>query len=117
MASTLPTAGYSPPPPVIEPTQTYSGVTDAFIRPLFEKTRRGWLIGFGITFLLVQLMLLSITWLLFRGVGVWGINIPIGWGFAIINFRLAAPHEAACMLSTHRWASQVRARCTFSDGT
>ena len=24
--------------------------------------------------------------LFFKGVGIWGVNIPIGWGFAIINF-------------------------------
>ena len=24
--------------------------------------------------------------LLVRGVGIWGINIPVGWGFAIVNF-------------------------------
>ena len=28
----------------------------------------------------------AITWLLLKGIGVWGINIPVGWGFAIINF-------------------------------
>ena len=27
-----------------------------------------------------------ITWLLLKGTGIWGINIPVGWGFAIINF-------------------------------
>ncbi len=26
------------------------------------------------------------TWLIVKGVGIWGINIPIGWGFAIVNF-------------------------------
>ncbi|MBI1358161.1 MAG: hydrogenase [Acidobacteria bacterium] len=25
-------------------------------------------------------------WLFLNGVGVWGLNIPVGWGFAIINF-------------------------------
>ena len=29
---------------------------------------------------------MAITNLLFRGIGIWGINIPVGWGFAIINF-------------------------------
>ncbi len=26
------------------------------------------------------------TWLLVKGIGVWGINMPVGWGFDIINF-------------------------------
>ena len=30
--------------------------------------------------------MVSLTWLLFKGVGVWGINIPVGWGIDILNF-------------------------------
>jgi molybdopterin-containing oxidoreductase family membrane subunit len=33
-----------------------------------------------------MMMLYSISVLLVYGTGVWGINIPVGWGFAIINF-------------------------------
>ena len=29
---------------------------------------------------------LALTYLLLKGTGIWGINIPVGWGFAIINF-------------------------------
>ena len=32
------------------------------------------------------MMLYAIIYLLFTGTGVWGLNIPVGWGFAIINF-------------------------------
>jgi len=28
----------------------------------------------------------AVTWLMIYGVGIWGVNIPIGWGFAITNF-------------------------------
>src|SRR5437899_4322004 len=28
----------------------------------------------------------AIAYLLIAGIGIWGINIPVGWGFAIINF-------------------------------
>jgi molybdopterin-containing oxidoreductase family membrane subunit len=31
-------------------------------------------------------MLISIAWLLIRGIGIWGVNIPVGWGLAIVNF-------------------------------
>jgi molybdopterin-containing oxidoreductase family membrane subunit len=43
-------------------------------------------VGLGVGFLLLQLFLLGVTKLLFVGTGVWGLNIPVGWGFAIINF-------------------------------
>ncbi|SFI58796.1 NrfD/PsrC family molybdoenzyme membrane anchor subunit [Planctomicrobium piriforme] len=46
----------------------------------------GWLAGFAFSFCLLQMMLVSIAWLLIKGTGVWGVNIPIGWGFAIVNF-------------------------------
>src|SRR4029078_12733591 len=28
----------------------------------------------------------AITYLFYMGVGIWGINIPVAWGFAIVNF-------------------------------
>ena len=34
----------------------------------------------------MQGLLAGAFWLLYKGVGVWGIMIPIGWGFAIVNF-------------------------------
>lgn len=40
----------------------------------------------GVAALGVCIFLVSATVLLIEGVGVWGINIPVGWGFAIINF-------------------------------
>ncbi|HLV79644.1 MAG TPA: NrfD/PsrC family molybdoenzyme membrane anchor subunit [Chthonomonadaceae bacterium] len=45
-----------------------------------------WFMVFGVAFLWVNIMLVAFVWLLYKGVGIWGINIPVGWGFAIINF-------------------------------
>jgi molybdopterin-containing oxidoreductase family membrane subunit len=53
---------------------------------LTRPTPPGWYIGFAISFSLVMLLMVSITWLLLKGVGVWGVNVPVAWGFAIINF-------------------------------
>jgi len=46
----------------------------------------GWLLGFAFLFGIVMVLNLAIGWLFMKGVGIWGINIPIGWGFAIVNF-------------------------------
>jgi len=74
-------------PPVIEPGHTYASVTDQISSiVLTGKTPRSWFIGFGVSFLLVMVMLYAIAVLLAYGTGIWGINIPVGWGFAIINF-------------------------------
>src|SRR5437868_10314416 len=46
----------------------------------------GWLGALGFAFSLLMLFFIAITYLLIRGVGIWGVNIPVAWGFAITNF-------------------------------
>ena len=75
------------PPPVVEPGHTPRSVNEKISSiVLTQPTSRGWFLGFTISFLLVLLLLYSITYLLVVGTGIWGINHPVGWGFAIINF-------------------------------
>ncbi len=73
-------------PPVLAPGYSFGSITDKIASIVLRGTPRGWYIGFGITFLLVMLLLFAVTWLFIVGVGIWGINIPVGWGFAIVNF-------------------------------
>jgi Ni/Fe-hydrogenase subunit HybB-like protein len=49
-------------------------------------TPRGWWLTFIIGFLLMQGMVVGLTYLFYMGVGVWGINQPVSWGLAIVNF-------------------------------
>jgi molybdopterin-containing oxidoreductase family membrane subunit len=73
--------------PVLEPGHTYATVTDRVNAVVLSKrTPRGWLVGFGIAFIITMVMLLSISALFAYGVGIWGVNSPVGWGFAIVNF-------------------------------
>jgi Ni/Fe-hydrogenase subunit HybB-like protein len=53
---------------------------------LRDRQPRPWWIGFIIAFTLLMILFLAISWLLIRGVGIWGINIPVAWGYAIVNF-------------------------------
>jgi molybdopterin-containing oxidoreductase family membrane subunit len=74
-------------PTVIEPGLSYGSMTDKISAIVLARpTSRGWIVGFGVAFGLVMLLLYSITYLLVRGTGIWGINVPVGWGFAIICF-------------------------------
>jgi len=73
--------------PVVGTELTFASVTDKISALVLKrKTPIGWFIGFAISFAIFQLLLLTITNLLFNGIGLWGINQPVGWGFAIINF-------------------------------
>ncbi|MCI0694892.1 polysulfide reductase NrfD [candidate division KSB1 bacterium] len=72
--------------PVLEPGHTYGTITDKIsTMVLTRKTPRGWFVGIGIGFAVVTVLLSALGYLLLKGVGIWGINIPVGWGFAIIN--------------------------------
>jgi len=74
-------------PRVLEPGYNYASVTDKIASIVLTRpVSLGWLAGFTISFTILMVLLGSIAWLIIKGVGIWGINIPIGWGFAIVNF-------------------------------
>ncbi len=73
--------------PILAPGHTLKSVTEKISDIVLRlKTPLSWFFGFTVAFLLLQGLLLAILMLLFRGIGVWGVNIPVGWGFDIINF-------------------------------
>ncbi len=73
--------------PIIEPGYTLGTVTDKISSIVLGRgTSKGWIFGFAIAFSLLMLLNFTVGYLLVKGVGIWGINIPIGWGFAIVNF-------------------------------
>ena len=75
------------PPAVIGGGQTFASVTDKISSiALTGRTPIGWFIGAGISFLLAMLLLYTIGYLVLKGIGIWGNNIPVGWAFDIINF-------------------------------
>ena len=66
--------------PVIAPGHTFATVTDKISSIVLTRpTTWGWFVGFGISFLIVQVMLYAIGYLFVKGVGIWGVNIPVGW--------------------------------------
>ncbi len=73
--------------PVIAPGYTFGSVTDKISSIVLTRpTSNGWFIGFGIAFLLTMMLLYALGYLFIKGVGIWGISVPVGWGFAIVNF-------------------------------
>lgn len=73
--------------PVIGPGHTFATVTDKISSVVLRgKTPRAWWAGFALSFLLLMMLLYSIAAVLLVGVGLFGINIPVAWGFDIVNF-------------------------------
>jgi molybdopterin-containing oxidoreductase family membrane subunit len=74
-------------PPVLGPGQTFGSMTDTIADAVLTRPiGLGWLAGLAIGMGLVAILMAAVTYLFLIGVGIWGINIPVGWGFAIINF-------------------------------
>jgi Ni/Fe-hydrogenase subunit HybB-like protein len=72
---------------VIAPGYTFKSVTEVISRiVLTPHTPLGWFFGFMLGGSITLILLTAVTWLFLRGVGIWGLDIPVGWGFAIINF-------------------------------
>ncbi|HSU68572.1 MAG TPA: hypothetical protein VLJ39_16955, partial [Tepidisphaeraceae bacterium] len=72
---------------VIRRGHTYATVTDKISDLVLTRPfTPGWLAAVGLTGTLVCMLMLAVTYLFGKGVGVWGINVPVAWGFAIVNF-------------------------------
>src|SRR5947209_15027668 len=72
---------------VLRPGHTYASVSSkisdlVLTRPL----TKGYMMALGISSTLLMGLLFGAGYLFARGVGIWGINIPVAWGFAIVNF-------------------------------
>lgn len=73
-----------------------------------------WQIMFGLGFLGLNALLLAVGNLLLSGIGIWGNNQPVGWGFDIINFVwwIGIGHagtliSAVLLLLRQRWRNSI----------
>ncbi len=74
-------------PDVIAPGESFASITDQISGVvLTRRTPRFWWISFAAGILLLGNLGVAIGTLLYKGVGLFGINIPVAWGFAITNF-------------------------------
>jgi molybdopterin-containing oxidoreductase family membrane subunit len=100
---------------VIGPGHSYASVTDKISAiVLTQRTSKGWMLGFTISFALLMLLMLALTKLFVVGTGIWGVNIPVGWGFDIINFVwwIGIGHagtliSAILLLLRQRWRTSI----------
>lgn len=53
---------------------------------VYDRAPRPWWFTIAAGTAITMMMIYAAGYLFARGVGVWGLNTPIGWGFAITNF-------------------------------
>ena len=73
-------------PDLVVPGETFESVTEIVSRPMEMKLPSWWLIVFCVAVSGVLLLKSMIAYLIWEGIGIWGLNNPVGWGYAIVNF-------------------------------
>jgi molybdopterin-containing oxidoreductase family membrane subunit len=102
-------------PPVVQPGLSFGSITDKIASIVLTRhTPLPWWLIFGASFILVGLLTAAVVYLLFVGVGIWGIDIPVAWGFAIVNFVwwIGIGHagtliSAILLLMNQKWRTSI----------
>ena len=72
--------------PLVDGEKTYHDITEDIISPIERKPGRMWYVGFFFSVALLMFGVFSVFWEVYYGIGVWGINRTVGWGWDITNF-------------------------------
>ena len=85
--TSFPENDFRAPVPVLGAGQTNTSLTDKLTSIVFTKyTPKAWFAFMGVGFMLVMGLTVALSYLVLKGIGIWGNNIPVGWAFDIINF-------------------------------
>jgi Ni/Fe-hydrogenase subunit HybB-like protein len=72
--------------PLIRGATDFASIGDAVARPMETKAPLAWWVTFALALCALGGLGIAVGWLAWNGVGVWGLNNPVGWGFDITNF-------------------------------
>jgi Ni/Fe-hydrogenase subunit HybB-like protein len=73
-------------PVLITPDKTFDDVSAEVAGPIERKPGKLWWIFFSISVLLTLQFAAEITYQVVKGVGIWGLNHPVGWAVDITSF-------------------------------
>ena len=72
--------------PLIRGNPSFHTITEKVSSISEGNTKREWILAFGLALSVLFLLLGVISYLVWEGIGIWGLNNPVGWGWAIVNF-------------------------------
>jgi molybdopterin-containing oxidoreductase family membrane subunit len=73
-------------PPILSPQENYASIGRQIGGIVLRATTPAWWLVFGLSVLGVLLFMGATAYLFVAGVGIWGINTQVVWGFAIVNY-------------------------------
>ncbi len=99
---------------------TFESITESVSCIPESRTPLAWKIMFSISASLALGLFCLIGYLFWEGVGVWGLNNPVGWGWAIVNFvfwvgigHAGTLISAILFLLRQRWRTAIN---RFAEG-
>jgi len=72
--------------PLVENDRSYHWVTEKVCGIVEGKTPMWWWVAFCVAGFVASFTGIGLLYLVSTGVGVWGLNNPVNWGWAIVNF-------------------------------
>jgi len=104
--------GYEP--PLVTGGQTFGSISRKIGEIAERKTTMTWLLAFGAAGSLALVLFGSIGYLFYEGTGIWGLNVPVAWGWAIVNFvfwvgigHAGTLISAVLFLFRQRWRTSI----------
>jgi Ni/Fe-hydrogenase subunit HybB-like protein len=73
-------------PLILGKDKTYRKITDDIVRNTEGNPPREWWIAFTIAVLGLLLYVVAVSWTIFKGIGVWGLQKTVNWAWDITNF-------------------------------
>lgn len=66
--------------------KTYGQITDDIVRNTEGNPPKDWWIAFGFALVGLLLYVIAVSWTIFKGIGVWGLQKTVNWAWDITNF-------------------------------
>jgi len=101
-------------PALIEGEPDFHHITEVVSAPVEWKPPLGWYLFLAGSLSLLGVFGVSIAWLFWEGVGIWGNNVPVAWAFPIVNFvfwvgigHAGTLISAVLFLLRQRWRTSI----------
>jgi Ni/Fe-hydrogenase subunit HybB-like protein len=72
--------------PLIKGKKTYKSITSDILTPMMNKPGKYWYMGIAMSGTALLFGGFMIFWTIWHGIGTWGQNRTVGWGWGITNF-------------------------------
>ncbi len=100
--------------PLLLGNQDYRSITETVAGPVERRMPRVWYIAFTIALSMLGCLVVAVSYLFWEGVWVWGLNVPVGWGWDITNFvfwvgigHAGTLISAILFLLNQRWRNSI----------